>query len=107
MELVTGKKPVETEFGENSDIVMWVWSMSKEMNREMIMKSIDPSIEDEHKEDALKVLTIALLCTDKSPQARPFMKSVVSMLEKIELSYNNNGEARYAESANGEITKVV
>ncbi|CAE5967874.1 unnamed protein product [Arabidopsis arenosa] len=107
MELVTGKKPVETEFGENSDIVMWIWSMSKEMKREMMMELINPSIEDEYKEDALKVLTIALLCTDKSPQARPFMKSVVSMLEKIEPSYKNNGEASYDESASDEITKVV
>ncbi|EOA32907.1 hypothetical protein CARUB_v10016232mg [Capsella rubella] len=95
MELVTGKKPVEIEFGENSDIVMWVWRMSKEMNREMMMELIDPSIEDEYKEDALKVLTIASLCTDKSPQARPFMKSVVSMLEKIEPSNNNDGETSY------------
>ncbi|CAA0383011.1 unnamed protein product [Arabidopsis thaliana] len=108
MELVTGKKPLETDFGENNDIVMWVWSVSKETNREMMMKLIDTSIEDEYKEDALKVLTIALLCTDKSPQARPFMKSVVSMLEKIEPSYNkNSGEASYGESANDEITKVV
>ncbi|KAG7582577.1 Protein kinase domain [Arabidopsis suecica] len=107
MELVTRKKPVDTEFGENSDIVMWVWSISKEMNREMMMELVDPSIEDEYKEDALKVLTIALLCTDKSPQARPFMKSVVSMLEKIEPSYKNNGEASYDESANDEITEVV
>ncbi|XP_010489950.1 PREDICTED: receptor-like protein kinase HAIKU2 [Camelina sativa] len=102
LELVTGKKPVEIEFGENSDIVMWVWRMSKEMNREMMTELIDPSIEVEYKEDALKVLTIALLCTNKSPQARPFMKSVVSMLEKIESSSNNNGEAN-----NDEITEVV
>ncbi|XP_010420074.1 PREDICTED: receptor-like protein kinase HAIKU2 [Camelina sativa] len=102
LELVTGKKPVEIEFGENIDIVMWVWRMSKEMNREMMAELIDPSIEVEYKEDALKVLTIALLCTNKSPQARPFMKSVVSMLEKIESSSNNNGEAN-----NDEITEVV
>ncbi|XP_010468302.1 PREDICTED: receptor-like protein kinase HAIKU2 [Camelina sativa] len=102
LELVTGKKPVEIEFGENSDIVMWVRRKSKKMNREMMMELMDPSIEVEYKEDALKVLTIALICTDKSPHARPFMKSVVSMLEKIESSSNNNGEAN-----NDEITEVV
>ncbi|KAL1197673.1 Receptor-like protein kinase HAIKU2 [Cardamine amara subsp. amara] len=107
MELVTGKKPVEVAFGENSDIVMWVWSMSKEMNQEMMMELVDPSIEDEYKEDALKVLSIALLCTEKSPQVRPFMKSVVCMLEKIEHSYDKNGEASYDDSANDEITSVV
>lgn len=98
---------METEFGENSDIVMWVWSMSKEMNREMMMELIDPRIEDEYKEDAFKVLTIALLCTEKSPQVRPFMKSVVCMLEKIEHSYNKNEEASYDDSDTDEITPVV
>ncbi|KFK39298.1 hypothetical protein AALP_AA3G226400 [Arabis alpina] len=107
MELVTGKKPVETEFGENRDIVMWVWSKSKDMNREKMMELIDPIIEYEHKEDALKVLTIALLCTNKSPQARPFMKSVVCMLKKTEPSFNNNGEASYDESDSEEFTEVV
>lgn len=108
MELVTGKKPVEAEFGENRDIIMWVWSKSKKMNKErMMMELIDPIIEYEYKEDALKVLTIALLCTDKSPQVRPFMRSVVCMLEKTEPSCNNNGEASYDESDSNEITEVL
>ncbi|ESQ47922.1 hypothetical protein EUTSA_v10022054mg [Eutrema salsugineum] len=109
MELVTGKKPVEAEFGENRDIVMWVWSRSKEMNRERMMELVDPIIEDEYKKDALRVLTIALICTNKSPQVRPFMKSVVSMLEKTEPSCNNNnnGEASYVVSDSDEITEVL
>lgn len=107
MELVTGKKPVETEFGENKDIVMWVWSRSKEMNREKMMELIDPIIEYEHQGDALKVLTIALLCTDKSPQVRPSMKAVVCMLEKTEPSCNNNGEASYDMNDSDEITEVL
>ncbi|VVA98252.1 unnamed protein product [Arabis nemorensis] len=107
MELVTGKKPVEAEFGENRDIVMWVWSWSKKMNRERMMELIDPIVEYEYKEDALKVLTIALLCTNKSPQVRPYMKSVVCMLEKTEPSCNNNGEASYDEIDSDEITEVV
>ncbi|CAH2053283.1 unnamed protein product, partial [Thlaspi arvense] len=107
MELVTGKKPVEAEFGEDRDIVMWVWNRSKEMNREKMMEIIDPIIQNEYKEDALKVLTIALLCTAKSPQVRPFMKSVVCMLEKTEPSCNNkSGEASYVVSDDEEITDV-
>ncbi|CAN8258737.1 unnamed protein product [Cochlearia groenlandica] len=97
MELVTGKKPVETDFGENRDIVMWVRSKCKKMNRERMVELIDPVIEDEYKDDALKVLTIALLCTDKSPHVRPLMKSVVCMLEKTEPSCNNDGEGSYHE----------
>ncbi|KAJ0232160.1 Receptor-like protein kinase HAIKU2 [Hirschfeldia incana] len=93
MELVTGKKPTEVEFGDNRDLVTWVRRRSKEMNKEKMMELIDLVIEYEYKEDALKVLTIALLCTDKYPQVRPFMKSVVRMLEATGTSYEkNNGE---------------
>lgn len=106
MELVTGKRPVEVEFGESRDIVSWVWSRSKEMNKEKMMVLIDPVIEYEYKEDALKVLTIALLCTDKSPQIRPFMKSVVRMLETTGTSYNkSHGEASHGVSDSVEITE--
>ncbi|KAL0719145.1 hypothetical protein Bca4012_068469 [Brassica carinata] len=105
MELVTGKKPVEVEFGEDRDIVMWVRSRSKEMDKEKMMELIDPVIEYEYKEDALKVLTIGLFCTDKSPQVRPFMKSVVRMLETTEPSYN--GEANHGVSDSVEITECL
>ncbi|XP_009111593.1 receptor-like protein kinase HAIKU2 [Brassica rapa] len=106
MELVTGKKPTEVEFGENRDIVSWVLSRSKEMEKEKMMELIDPVIEYEYKEDALKVLTIALLCTGKSPQVRPFMKSVVRMLETTGTSYDkSNGEASHGVSDSVEITE--
>ncbi|CAG7889771.1 unnamed protein product [Brassica rapa] len=106
MELVTGKKPMEVEFGENRDIVSWVLSRSKEMEKEKMMELIDPVIEYEYKEDALKVLTIALLCTGKSPQVRPFMKSVVRMLETTGTSYDkSNGEASHGVSDSVEITE--
>ncbi|KAF8081629.1 hypothetical protein N665_0873s0003 [Sinapis alba] len=109
MELVTGKKPVEVEFGENRDIVTWVCSRSKEMDKEEMMELIDPNIECDYKEDALKVLTIALLCTNKSPQVRPSMKSVVRMLETTEPSYNNNKAetSDHGVSDSVEITEVL
>ncbi|CAH8385190.1 unnamed protein product [Eruca vesicaria subsp. sativa] len=108
MELVTGKKPVEVEFGEDRDIVTWVWSKSKEMDKEKMIELIDPIIEYEYKKDALKVLTIALLCTNKSPQVRPSMNSVVRMLETTETSYNkSNGEASHGVNDSVEITEVL
>ncbi|KAF3446527.1 hypothetical protein FNV43_RR11707 [Rhamnella rubrinervis] len=58
MELVTGKRPIEPEFGENQDIAL--------------------------KEEAIKVLKIAVLCTTRQPELRPSMRSVVQMLEDAE-----------------------
>ncbi|XP_076954878.1 receptor-like protein kinase 7 [Bidens hawaiensis] len=84
MELVTRKKPVEPEFGENKDIVYWV---NDEMRKnDDVIGLVDPNIPDESKRDAVKVLTIAIRCTMRFPAQRPSMKIVVQMLEHIEPS---------------------
>ena len=79
MELVTGKRPIEPEFGDNKDIVSWVSSKLK--NRESVLSMIDSSIDESLKEEAIKVLKIAILCTAMLPELRPTMRSVVHMLE--------------------------
>ncbi|KAJ0700550.1 putative protein kinase RLK-Pelle-LRR-XI-1 family [Helianthus annuus] len=82
MELVTRRKPVEPEFGENKDIVRWVHDEMR--NKEDLIGLVDPNISDESKRDATKVLTIAIRCTMQFPAQRPSMKTVVQMLEHIE-----------------------
>lgn len=79
MELVTGKRPIEPEFGDNKDIVSWVSSKLK--SKETVLSIIDSAILEPYKEDAVKVLRIALLCTDRLPALRPSMRTVVQMLE--------------------------
>lgn len=82
MELVTGKRPMEPEFGENKDIVNWVNSNIK--GRESVLNIVDPNISAGFKEEAIKVLKISILCTTKLPALRPTMRSVVQMLEDAE-----------------------
>ncbi|XP_059631204.1 receptor-like protein kinase 7 [Cornus florida] len=82
MELVTGKRPIEPEFGENKDIVNWVCCKLK--TRESVLSMVDSNILEAYKEDAIKVLKIAILCTTRLPQLRPKMRSVVQMLEEAE-----------------------
>lgn len=60
MELVTGKRPMEAEFGENHDIVYWVCNNIR--SREDALELVDPTIAKHVKEDAMKVLKIATLC---------------------------------------------
>ncbi|KAJ9566228.1 hypothetical protein OSB04_002194 [Centaurea solstitialis] len=91
MELVTGKKPIQSEFGENKDIVCWIHDeiRSDEMSDEMRSKDtlitlVDPTIAYDCKEDAVKMLMIALHCTKKTPGLRPSMEKVVKMLERIQ-----------------------
>lgn len=82
MELVTGKRPIEPEFGENKDVVSWV--SSKLNSKESVLSIIDSTIEEPLKDEALKVLKIAVLCTARLPELRPTMRSVVHMLEEAE-----------------------
>lgn len=78
MELVTGKRPMEAEFGENHDIVYWVCNNIR--SREDALELVDPTIAKHVKEDAMKVLKIATLCTGKIPASRPSMR----MLEEAD-----------------------
>lgn len=82
MELVTGRRPIESEFGENRDIVHWVrGNMS---SKESLLDLVDSNISDTLKEDAIKLLRIAILCTANIPTVRPSMRMVVQMLEEAE-----------------------
>ncbi|KAL5988359.1 Receptor-like protein kinase 7 [Asimina triloba] len=80
LELVTGKRPMEPEFGDNKDIVYWVSRKLGSMGEE-VLDLVDPKIPESMKDEALKVLRIAVLCTVRLPALRPSMRTVVQMLE--------------------------
>ncbi|KAJ7946827.1 Receptor-like protein kinase [Quillaja saponaria] len=82
MELVTGKRPIEPEFGDNKDIVHWV--SSKMASKQSVLELVDSTISEALKEDAVKVLKIAMHCTSKIPTLRPSIRMVVHMLEAAE-----------------------
>ncbi|KAL2513510.1 Leucine-rich receptor-like protein kinase family protein [Forsythia ovata] len=82
MELVSGKRPVEPEFGENNDIVQWVFSTMR--NKDNTVNIVDSSISEALREDAAQVMRIAIHCTARLPALRPNMRMVVQMLEEVE-----------------------
>lgn len=82
MELVSGRRPIDPEFGESKDIVNWVCDNLK--NKERILSIVDSGISEDSKEEAVKVLKIAILCTAALPALRPTMRSVVQMLEEAQ-----------------------
>ena len=82
IELVTGRKPIEAEFGESKDILNWV---SNNLNsKESVMEIVDKNIGEMYREDAVKMLRVAILCTARQPGRRPTMRSVVQMIEDAE-----------------------
>ncbi|XP_020212463.1 receptor-like protein kinase 7 [Cajanus cajan] len=82
MELVTGKRPMEPEFGENKDIVSWVHNKAR--SKEGLRSVVDSRIPEMYKEEACKVLRTAVLCTGTLPALRPTMRAVVQKLEDAE-----------------------
>ncbi|KAI3918365.1 hypothetical protein MKX01_041685 [Papaver californicum] len=88
LELVTGKSPVEAEFGEERDIVYWV---STHLNSlEDTIKVLDHRVSNSLEEEMIKVLRIAVLCTTKLPNLRPNMREVVKMLVDADPFYASN-----------------
>ncbi|CAO2842892.1 unnamed protein product [Amaranthus hypochondriacus] len=79
LELVTGKRPVDPEYGEK-DLVKWVCTT---MDQKGVDSVIDPKLDTCFKEEILKVLNIGLLCTSPLPINRPSMRRVVKTLHEV------------------------
>jgi len=79
LELVTGRSPIDPGFGEGRDIVSW---LAGKLAAERLDEVLDPRVAAtaREREDMVKVLRIAVLCTAKLPAGRPTMRDVVKML---------------------------
>ncbi|XP_068656710.1 receptor protein-tyrosine kinase CEPR1 [Aristolochia californica] len=78
MELITGRKPIESEFGENKNIIFWV--SQKVANKEGAADVPDKRLVGQLKDEIIQVLRIAIRCTCNTPSHRPTMKEVVQLL---------------------------
>lgn len=83
LELVTGKHPIDPEFGEK-DLVKWVCTTLEQKGPEHVL---DPKLDICFKEEMSKVLDIGLRCVNPLPINRPSMRRVVKML--LEISMDN------------------
>lgn len=79
LELVTGKLPIDPEFGEK-DLVKWVCAA---LDQKGIDHVIDPKLDSCYKDEICSVLNIGLLCTSPLPINRPSMRRVVKMMQEI------------------------
>ncbi|CAK9157926.1 unnamed protein product [Ilex paraguariensis] len=78
MELITGKKPVEAEFGENKNVIFWV--STKVDTKGGAMEILDKQVSGSFKDEMIKMLRIAIRCTSRNPAHRPTMSEVVQLL---------------------------
>ncbi|OEL33457.1 MDIS1-interacting receptor like kinase 1 [Dichanthelium oligosanthes] len=83
MELLTGRRPIEPEYGDSTDIVGWIRERLRSNSgvEELLDAGVGGCV-DHVREEMLLVLRIAVLCTAKSPKDRPTMRDVVTMLSE-------------------------
>ncbi|GMI98682.1 PXY-like2, MDIS1-INTERACTING RECEPTOR LIKE KINASE1 [Hibiscus trionum] len=95
LELLTGKRPLDPEFGESLNIAEWI--RRKVGDNKALEEALDPNLGNcKHiQEEMLLVVRIALLCTAKHPKDRPSMRDVITMLGEAKprrkISGSSNG----------------
>ncbi|KAG9439919.1 hypothetical protein H6P81_020084 [Aristolochia fimbriata] len=82
MELITGRKPIESEFGENKNIIFWV--SQKVSTKEGAIDVLDKRLGGSFTDEMIQVLRIAIRCTCNTPSHRPTMNEVVLQLTEAE-----------------------
>lgn len=98
LELITGKRPNDSSFGENKDVVKWVMETApsllspQEDSNDVLLShwiNLDQLVDQrmnlttsDHEEIG-KVLDVALMCTSMIPLNRPSMRKVVEILLKV------------------------
>nr|TKS05938.1 putative leucine-rich repeat receptor-like serine/threonine-protein kinase [Populus alba] len=80
LEIVSGMNNVKFRRDENFVCLLdWVLYLQKNGD---IMEIVDPRLGSEfNKKEVVRMINVALLCTNQSPALRPTMSTVVSMLE--------------------------
>ncbi|XP_031109463.1 leucine-rich repeat receptor-like protein kinase TDR [Ipomoea triloba] len=83
MEILTGKRSVDAEFGDGNSVVDWVRTKlkSKDGIKDVLDKNAGASCLSV-REEMMLLLRVALLCTSRNPADRPSMRDVVSMLQE-------------------------
>ncbi|KAJ8537112.1 hypothetical protein K7X08_035513 [Anisodus acutangulus] len=83
MEILSGKRSVEPEFGDGNSIVDWIRSKLKTKNgiNDVLDKNAGASCLSV-REEMMLLLRVAVLCTSRNPADRPSMRDVMSMLQE-------------------------
>ncbi|KAI5576192.1 hypothetical protein BDE02_09G028200 [Populus trichocarpa] len=80
LEVACGRRPVESE-GPPEEVVLVDWVLEC-WKRGVILGTVDPRFEGNHVEEEMElVLKLGLLCTHRTPAARPSMRQAVQYLD--------------------------
>ncbi|KAJ4702820.1 hypothetical protein OWV82_022811 [Melia azedarach] len=78
LEIVTGRANADNSLDmEKIYLLEWAWSLHE---NNQSLELVDPTLTEFNKDEALRVIGVALLCTQGSPMLRPPMSRVIAML---------------------------
>ncbi|XP_024984953.1 probable LRR receptor-like serine/threonine-protein kinase At1g56130 isoform X1 [Cynara cardunculus var. scolymus] len=85
LEILSGRPNYDEKLDpEQKYLLQWAWSLH-ESNRELEL--IDPTLTSYDKEQATRMIGVALMCVQASPSSRPAMSRVIGMLSgDVEIS---------------------
>ncbi|EEE68222.1 hypothetical protein OsJ_26394 [Oryza sativa Japonica Group] len=110
LETVAGRSNTNNSIEESKIYLLeWAWDLYE---KEQAQRIVDPRLEDFNKDEVLRVIHVALLCTQGSPNQRPPMSRVMAVLtgdaEVVEMvtkpSYITEWQYRDGNSTNSEST---
>jgi serine/threonine protein kinase len=85
LEVLTGRRAVDSRYGEGWHIVKWVQDMN--MNpKATAMEVLDSRLcgmPDDFIQEMVQTLGVALMCVNQTPAERPTMKEVVTLLLEV------------------------
>ncbi|CAA0822383.1 Probable LRR receptor-like serine/threonine-protein kinase [Striga hermonthica] len=78
LEIVSGRSNSDSSLQDDKTYLLdWAWNLH-ESKREMEL--VDPTLEQQDMDEAIRIIGVALLCTQGPPGLRPAMSRVVSMI---------------------------
>jgi Leucine-rich repeat (LRR) protein len=83
IELLTGRRPIEPEFGEHASIVDWAHALYGDWDCNRL---IDPVLSESipvYQAEMMRVMNLSIRCTSVSPALRPTMREVVQILKTV------------------------
>ncbi|KAJ7570088.1 hypothetical protein O6H91_01G106500 [Diphasiastrum complanatum] len=106
LEILTGRKAVEHENGDNVHIVKWVHDTlgQSELSPEVLDSRLR-GMPDQFIQEMLQAFGVALMCVSTSPTERPTMKNVVALLQEIKQVSGDDSKRCAAEGGGKSIGK--
>lgn len=85
LELLTGRRPIEPEYGECVDIARWVRKQTQSKEGMMEVVDVKMGLGDTSKQmqEVILLLKVALRCLTDMPDQRPTMREVVQLLSDL------------------------